>query len=278
VNNLDLSVELGAGCAAGRYLGNELDQNEQSVLRTCDGTADSLNNVEVIRFFGTAGTSFTVRVKGITATNQDFALVVYNAHRSDKPTPPQTPATLTATAASATRVDLTWPVSAGATTYDVQRSTGINDPYVTLPNSPATNSYADTSVVGGRTYLYRVRARNVTAVSDFTPVDPATTVLFQDDPLIAGTTTVKAAHITELRAAATAMRQAAALSAYSWTDPTIIGGTTLIDADHLIDLRLAIDGARIALGLATMSYTDDPLSQGTVVKALHAEELRGRVK
>jgi hypothetical protein len=84
----------------------------------------------------------------------------------------------------------------GATSYDVQRSSGASDPYVTIA-TPAVNSYGDSGLTALTTYLYRVRARNGTGVSDWA-VDPATTIVFTDPFLTAGVTLAKAAHISEL--------------------------------------------------------------------------------
>jgi hypothetical protein len=279
VNNLDLSVEFETPCSTVRYLGNDLSAAEVSSPRGCTGgTFDPDNNVEVIRFFGTANTKFTVKVAAAQATNQDFALVVYNAYIDGLIAPPGTPNGFSATATSTSQVQLSWNAVGGATSYEVQRSTGTYDSFVTLDSS-STNSYIDSSVDGERTYLYRVRSRNTTAVSDFSTVDPATTVIFDDDPLVAVSTPIKKSHLVQLRAAASAMRTAASLGAYPWTDPIITIGTTLVKADHIVDLRLAIDPARWGLGLTTSTYTDGQLTPGvSVVKAIHLHELRERVK
>ncbi len=284
VNNLDLSIELGSPCS-GRYIGNVLSSDEISQLhQPCTAgatTFDTLNNVEVVRFFGVANSDFVVRVAATEGvSNQDFALVVYNAYDAGLSPPPATPANLSATATSGTAVQLTWTASSGAASYQVQRSSGAADSYVTLPNAPLTNSYSDGSVVAGRTYLYRVRAVNTTGVSDFSNVDPATTIVFDDDPLVAASTLIRAIHVTQLREAATAMRAASGLiNPYPWTDTTISAGTTIVKADHLVDLRLAIDQARVALGLTTASYTDGILTPGsTPVREIHIRELRKRTK
>jgi hypothetical protein len=124
------------------------------------------------------------------------------------------------------------------------------------------------------TYLYRVRARNGTGVSDWS-VDPATTVLFTDPTLTAGLTLVKRVHVTQLRQAVGSMRQAAGLSAFTWSDNSIVIGTTLIRAQHVSDLRTALQEARDALDLDGLVFTDGTLTpQLTVVKRVHIQELR----
>jgi RHS repeat-associated protein len=101
--------------------------------------------------------------------------------------------------------------------------------------------------------------------------------VFTDDPLVAGTTNIKAVHITELRDAVNQLRARAALSAATWTDTTIAGN--LIKAVHIVELRTALDEARSALGLSNPAYTDPTLTAGsTTIKAAHVQELRDRVK
>lgn len=282
VNDLDLSVELGVPCTEGRYVGNDLDASEVSELRGCTaGTFDTLNNVEVARFFVTdQATPFTVRVTASQATNQDFALVVYNAYPDGVAAPPATPSNFTAAAESTTSVRIRWNPVFGATDYQLQRSAGAGDAFSTLDAALVGDNYLDTSVTSGQTYLYRVRARNGTAYSDYSIVDPATTVIFLDDPLSAGSTVIRAVHMSQLREAADAMRTAALLPAYSWTDAAIIVGATVIKANHIVDLRLAIDPARAALGLSSRNaYTDGALTAGvTPVRAIHIEELRERLR
>jgi glucuronoarabinoxylan endo-1,4-beta-xylanase len=73
-------------------------------------------------------------------------------------TVPNTPTGLTATAGNA-QVSMTWNASAGATSYNVKRSTTSGGPYTTI-GSPTTASYTDTGVTNGTTYYYVVSAVN----------------------------------------------------------------------------------------------------------------------
>ena len=56
-------------------------------------------------------------------------------------------------------VRLTWSTSAGATSYNVKRSTSTNGPFTTIA-SPTSASYNDTSALIGTTYFYVVSAVN----------------------------------------------------------------------------------------------------------------------
>ncbi len=181
------------------------------------------------------------------------------------------PTGLVATATTTTRVELSWNAVAGATQYQVVR--GSNAPIVT-----SSTTYADTTVVPGTSYVYKVRALDASAqVSPYSARDAATTILFSDEPLVANTTFVKLAHITQLRQAVNAMRAAAGAAAATFTDPTLT--SVRIKAVHLQELRTALTEARNLLGLPALTFTDAVLTAGTTrVKAAHVQELRNGVK
>ena len=69
------------------------------------------------------------------------------------------PGNLTVTNFNFGPVILTWSMSAGATSYNVKRSTSTNGPFTTI-GSPASTSYTDTSALVGTTYYYVVSAVN----------------------------------------------------------------------------------------------------------------------
>ena len=192
--------------------------------------------------------------------------------------PPGAPSNLVATASSTSSVSLSWSAGSGSIDhYEIQRATNKNGPFTTLSNTTST-SFTDSSLSSTTTYIYRVRAVDPNGnYSDFSNTDIATTIVFTDDPLVAGTTIVKAVHITELRSAVNAVRAAAGLSAATWTDSSLTG--VLVKAVHISELRSNLDAARSVLGLSTGSYTDSSLTPGsTVIKAVHVTELRNRVK
>ena len=107
--------------------------------------------------------------------------------------------------------------------------------------------------------------------------DAATTTIFTD-PAVTTAIRAKAVHMNELRTAVNAMRAAAALSAFSFTDPVITAGTTKWKAVHVNELRSALDAARAAIGLPAISWTDPTLTAGnTRIKGAHVTELRNGV-
>jgi hypothetical protein len=76
---------------------------------------------------------------------------------------PSVPSGLTATP-SGTQVVLNWQTSAGATSYNVKRSTTNGGPYITIA-SPTTTGYTNTGLSIGSTYYYVVSGVNAAGES-----------------------------------------------------------------------------------------------------------------
>jgi hypothetical protein len=187
------------------------------------------------------------------------------------------PTGVVATATSTSSVNVSWTASAGAVTYNVYRSADALT-YSTAGSTTApTVTFNDSGLFADTAYLYKVRAVNGGESGDSNR-DLATTVIFTDDPLVAGTTLVKSTHISELRTAVNAVRTLAGLGAGSYTDPTLTAGVTLVKAAHINDLRTALDAARSTLTLSALSYGEMVTAMSTLVKATHVSELRNGVK
>lgn len=186
------------------------------------------------------------------------------------------PANVIADTSSATQIDITWNLSAGADHYQVERANNLNGTFTVLNSNVTTTSYSDTTVSSINAYIYRVRAANSSGgVSQYGNVDIATAIAFTDASLVAGSTFVKATHITELRQAVDAMRLATNLPAVTWTDASL--ANVPIKAVHVTELRTNLDGALIAVGITPGAYTDTSLS-GVEIKKVHIDELRQRVR
>jgi hypothetical protein len=95
---------------------------------------------------------------------------------------------------------------------------------------------------------------------------------FTDDPLIPGTTPIKAVHITELRSCIDALRARYGQPVFTYTDPDLTG--VGVQAVHVVELRTALQGAYDGAGRMAPVYTDPTLTAGTLVKAAHIQELR----
>jgi hypothetical protein len=190
-----------------------------------------------------------------------------------QPNVPGVPGSLVATAAGTTAVTITWNASPNATGYELQRSTN-NSSWTTIASTTAT-SYGDTGRTADTTYLYRVRATNSGGASAYSNVDHATTIVFVDDPLGPGIP-IKAVHLTQLRTAVNAVRVAAGLGAFAWTDPNPAGVPPKVV--HITELRTALQQALLTLNKSS-SFTDPTLTPDvTPVRAIHFQELRNYTK
>src|SRR6266571_4951545 len=88
----------------------------------------------------------------------------------------------------------------------------------------------------------------------------------------------KAQHIIELRQAVDALRAMAGLGPAPWTDPTLSPFSTIIRAVHVLELRSFLEDAASRLGYPAGTYTDPGLTTGFVIKRIHMEELRQRIR
>lgn len=186
-------------------------------------------------------------------------------------------------------ITLSWSAAAGASNYRIWRTANKDVPYQPVGVSSSTG-FTDTGVSAGVAYLYKVCAADAqgNCISGYSNAAMTTAVGFTDstiittveDPTGATVTTIKAAHITELRSAVNAVRSLAGLSAATWTNATLTSGVTAIKADDVRDLRTKLDEALTALGIQTSPYTDATLAtgqNGTLVKRAHIAELRQRI-
>ena len=185
--------------------------------------------------------------------------------------PPAVPPGFSAAATSATQVTSTWTTVAGATGYDVLRSSNGVD--FDVAGAPAAPPFVDT-VPTGTAFLYKVRASGPGGTSLPTSADLATTVMFTDDPLTPGVT-IKAEHVNQLRSAVTAVALLAGIAAPSYTDPSLALGVAAV---HGTDMRGAIAAARLQLGLSAQTFTHTLVTGVTTVRAVDYDELRSGVR
>jgi hypothetical protein len=121
----------------------------------------------------------------------------------------------------------------------------------------ATATYTPAPLSPTTTYYWQVVAHNSGGTTSgpiwtFTTAGPP----FSDDPLTAGSSVVRAVHITELRTRIDALRARYGLAAYAWTDPAISVRTTVI---------------------RTAPVFTNPTIAGMPIKVVHIAELRAAV-
>jgi hypothetical protein len=97
-------------------------------------------------------------------------------------------------------------------------------------------------------------------------------VAFTDDPLIAGTTAIKAIHITELRTRINALRTDSGLAAYAWAEPSLVAGVSVPRASHIAEMRAALDEIYTHTSRPLPTYTS--LAAGDLVRGIYVNELR----
>jgi fibronectin type 3 domain-containing protein len=125
----------------------------------------------------TNGTTYYYVVSALNAAGESANSSQSNATPTAPATPPAAPTGLQAIAGNA-QVSLTWSASAGATSYNVQRSTTSGGPYTQVA-APTTPSDTDTGLTNGTTYYYVVAASNAAGQSanssqvSATPTAPA---------------------------------------------------------------------------------------------------------
>lgn len=179
------------------------------------------------------------------------------------------------------QVTISWQPTDGADHYQVERTTNIAASYSVVNSNVTATTFTDNTVGGTVTaYLYRVRAvDSVGNVSPYSDLDLATAISFTDDTLVINSTTIKAAHINELRQAVDAVRASVNLGAANWGG-SISSGVTQIQATHIQDLRTNLDQARSALELSQCSYTETTLEalRASLIKKDHIDQLRQCVR
>jgi M6 family metalloprotease-like protein len=184
------------------------------------------------------------------------------------------PTGLVATATSATQVSLTWNAVPTASYYYVQRLANGEYSYA---GSPTASSLLDSGLTANTTYFYSIAAVSPSSEFFWSAPEPATTVLFTNDPVASGGS-IKALHVTQLRMAVNAFRATAGLPVATFTDPAIAAGSTVVKAAHIAELRAALDAARARRFFPPVSYSGGVLTIGTRIRAVNVQQLRNGTK
>jgi len=179
---------------------------------------------------------------------------------------------------------MTWSSSStasgsGIARYEVLR---VNDNTVISVGLPSPLAYTDATgfVTPGGGYAYRVRAVDGNNVAgQYSLVDIAVTIAFQDDPVIAASPTVagtpvRGVHIGQLRQAVDAIRVAAGLPMI-WA--SYADATGPIYLDDVATLQTSLNEARYRLGMLPAPFTGAAALRDPV-RAADINEIRAGVK
>jgi hypothetical protein len=154
------------------------------------------------------------------------------------------------------------------------RGITVNSVTYTSPTSLTLNI----STVGAANGSHALTVTNPDGQAVTVPTFIATGQSFTDDTLTAGTSLIRAVHITELRTRIDALRLRFGLAAFSWTNPSLAAGT-VVGGLHVSDLRTALQQAYAAAGQPAPSFTDPAIVPGaTVIRVPHIQELRAAVQ
>ena len=147
-------------------------------IATTTGTGTTYKDTSVV-----ASTSYSYRVRATDAAGNlsPYSNTASATTPTPDTTPPTQPGTLTATAASASEVDLSWGASTdnvGVTGYLIERCQGSGcTNFAQIATTTGTGTtYKDTSVVASTSYSYRVRATDAAGnLSPYSNTASATT-------------------------------------------------------------------------------------------------------
>src|SRR5882724_2120448 len=103
---------------------------------------------------------------GVLSTADRQAVEIYLNQKYNVVVPPAGPSGITATPMSYGRIDVAWTAPAGASSYSVERKTGVGGAYATIGTTSSV-SFADVTVVAGSQYYYRVFASNIAGQSAY---------------------------------------------------------------------------------------------------------------
>jgi hypothetical protein len=100
---------------------------------------------------------------------------------------------------------------------------------------------------------------------------------FTDNVLVAQSSVIKTAHVTELRTRINTLRNREGLASVTFS-PVIFTGSTVVARQHILDLRTALAAVYVAMEMAPPAYTNASLTAGvSVVKLVDINELRAAV-
>jgi fibronectin type 3 domain-containing protein len=175
-SRIDLSWADNASNEAGYRVERSADGRNWTVLsETLTANSTTYSDASA-----SAGTTYTYRVQAFNdSTTSDISNV------ASATTITLAPTGLSASAASSSRIDLSWSDVAGETGYRVERSTdGANWTLAGTTNSGVT-TFSDTGRAASTTYVYRVQAVNLGGPSAYSGTASATTLepaLIPDTP------------------------------------------------------------------------------------------------
>jgi autotransporter-associated beta strand protein len=166
----------GAGTEAALLVQGDLTLDGNLQLTGLESLPDGIHSFPVIRYTGTL-TNLGLDISSLPPTFTG-SITIDSGTKQVILTGTKSGNAWTATATPLnSRATITWPAVAGATSYNVKRSTSPGGPFVTV-NNVTTSPYTDAPLLNGATYFYQIYAVASgveTATSNTVPVTPAIT-------------------------------------------------------------------------------------------------------
>ena len=188
------------------------------------------------------------------------------------------PTSVEAHAISSTQAQVNWVLPVGGTTpsrYNVYRTQdNLNYTFAGFATHPAT-SFTDT-VSTNKAYIYVVRSADSAGTTESVDSnkDLATIVAYINPTLTAGTSTIQAVDVNQLRTAVDAVRTLYGIGAGFYTYLPAVGGATLVHADDINQLRTNLNTAINGLFGAPPTYTNTINAGTSIIRALDFNEIR----
>jgi hypothetical protein len=123
--------------------------------------------------------------------------------------------------------------------YQVRANFGGGPGPFSVPDAATTIAFTDTTLTAGMPVKLTHIAQLRTAVNAMRASAGLPAQVFTDDPLTT-TTPIKTTHITQLRTALDQARAALSMSTLAYTDPTLTANVTTVKAAHVNDLRTGV--------------------------------------
>ncbi len=188
------------------------------------------------------------------------------------------PTSVEAHVTGATSALVSWTAATGTPPgrYNVYRSADAVN-YSPAGNTMST-SFADT-VSTNNAYLYKVLSADSGGGNESVDSnrDLATIVVYTHPTLTAGSSTVQAVDMTELRTAVNAVRTLYGIGAGAYSFPTLTPGSTLVHALDMTELRTNLSTPITGMGFAAPTYTNT-ISASSIIKAIDFTEARNAMR
>jgi hypothetical protein len=230
----------------------------------------------------TAGASGTVGLRA-TAYNTQLCGVTDTKSVAITSASFNPPTNVTATATGSTTVSVTWTAATGTPPgrYNVYRSAdGIN--YGASIGNTITTAFNDMTASANTSYLYKVRSADAGGGNESTDSnrDVATTVIYTNPTLTAGSSVIQRIDVIELRFAIDKVRALNGIGAgFYATDSTITVGVTTVKKAHIDEMRTNLATPLNNMGLPLPTYSHPTLTAGvTLITAADFNELRAAMR